>query len=72
MDKNSFLYGTSRYRGHFSPKNLAFNNNLQEFATKIAYISSLHTGGRLSSEEAYQRIKELWVELKQSKNGLQI
>ncbi len=72
MDQNSFLYGSSRYRGHFRPNTLAFNSNLQEFATKIAYISSLHTAGKLSSEEAYQKIQDLWKQLKQSKEGLKI
>jgi hypothetical protein len=72
MDQNTFLYGSSRYRGHFRPQTLAFNSNLQEFATKITYISSLHTGGKLSSEQAYQEIQDLWKQLQRSKQGLKI
>lgn len=72
MSKNSFLYPQSRYYGRFTPEQLAFNANLQEFAQKISYISGLETGGKLSSEEAYNKIKLLWKELKQSKKALGI
>ncbi|KGF72654.1 hypothetical protein DO97_06930 [Neosynechococcus sphagnicola sy1] len=71
-DKDHFLYPRSRYRGEFTPENLAFNANLQEFAQKIGYICALETGGKMPSKEAYQRIKELWKELKLSKHGLGI
>jgi hypothetical protein len=72
MNKNDFLYTKIPYRGNFSPQNLTFNCNLQEFAQKITYISSLHTGGKLSSEEAYQQMQKLWIDLKHSKKGLKI
>ncbi|HEY9669975.1 MAG TPA: hypothetical protein V6D11_00840 [Waterburya sp.] len=72
MSKNSFLYPQSRYYGRFTPEHLAFNANLQEFAQKVSYISGLETGGKLSSEEAYNKIKFLWKELKQSKKALGI
>ncbi len=68
--KNNFLLPRSRYRGEFSPQNLAFNANLQEFAGKIGYICALETNGKISTEEAYDRIKELWGKLEASKNGL--
>jgi hypothetical protein len=69
---NSSLSPNSRYYGEFSPQNLAFNNNLQEFAQKVSLISNLETGGKVRPEEAYRRIKGLWKELKQSKKGLEI
>ena len=31
-DKTEFFYAHSRYWGQFSPKNLVFNTNLQEFS----------------------------------------
>jgi len=68
--KNNFLHPKSRYRGDFSPQNLAFNANLQEFAHKIGYICALETNGKISAEEAYDRIKELWGKLKASKKEL--
>lgn len=69
-DKENFLYPRSRYRGDFSPGNLAFNANLQEFAQRVSIICSLETGGKIKTEDAYEQIKQLWKQLKQSKNNL--
>ncbi|HIK05516.1 MAG TPA: hypothetical protein IGS40_12525 [Trichormus sp. M33_DOE_039] len=46
---SEFLYPRSRYYGQFKPEYLVFNANLQEFAQKVGYISSLQTNGNLSS-----------------------
>jgi len=70
--KDEFLYPHHPYRGKAQPKNVVFNANLQEFAQKIGYICNLETGGKISSEEAYQKIKGLWKELKSSRKGLGI
>ncbi len=69
---NRFLYPYSRYYGSFQPELLAFDANLQEFAQKVGYISCLETSGKLSSDEAYSKIKELWKQLKRSKKELGI
>ena len=72
-DKNNFLYPKGNYRGEVTPNNpnnLVFNANLQEFAHKVAYICGLETNGKISSEQAYDRIKELWHQLKSSKKQL--
>ena len=58
------------YHGEFTPERMVFNANLQEFANKISLICSLETGGKITSEEAYIRIKQLWKELKASKKEL--
>jgi hypothetical protein len=71
--KNNFLYPKANYHGDFSPSNpnsLVFNANLQEFAQKVVYICSLETNGKISTEEAYDRIKQLWRDLKASKKEL--
>lgn len=68
--KDNFLYPRYPYRGEVKPENLAFNANLQEFSQKIGYICNLETGGKITPSEAYQQIKELWKQLKQSKKGL--
>ncbi|MFN6536528.1 MAG: hypothetical protein RM021_009160 [Nostoc sp. EkiNYC01] len=65
--KNSFLYPRSRYYGHITPENLIFNANLQEFAQKVGYISSLETSGKLSPEEALREIDALWQQFKANK-----
>jgi hypothetical protein len=70
--KNSFLYPRSRYYGPFTPEHLAFNANLQEFAQKVSFISALETGGKLPPEQAYEQLKCLWKQLKQSKKEMGI
>ncbi|MBC1220002.1 hypothetical protein GNF10_02630 [Nostoc sp. UCD121] len=69
-DKNKFLYLRSRYYGQVKPENLVFNANLQEFAQKVSYITSLETSGKLEPEDAYKQIKALWKQLKRSKKAL--
>ncbi|TVP67382.1 MAG: hypothetical protein EA342_08775 [Leptolyngbya sp. LCM1.Bin17] len=71
-DLDNFLYPRSRYYGQFSPQQLTFNANLQEFAQRVGYISGLQTGGKLSPDEAYQQIKGLYKQLKASKKGLDL
>ena len=70
--KDDFLYPRSRYHGDFTPENLVFNANLQEFAQRVSIICGLETGGKISPEEAYYKIKDLWKQLKKSKKNLGI
>ena len=67
---DDFLTPRSRYHGEFTPQNLAFNANLQEFAQRVSLICGLETGGKVSSVDAYDDIKKLWKELKASKKNL--
>jgi hypothetical protein len=69
-DKSEFLYPRSRYYGKVQPENLVFNANLQEFAQQVSYICNLETSGKISSEEAYQKIRVLWKQLKRTKKQL--
>lgn len=71
-DRFNFLYPRSRYYGKFTPENLMFNANLQEFAQRVSTISCLETGGKLPPEEAYQQIKMLWKQLKSTRRQLGI
>ncbi len=68
--KENFFFPRARYYGDFTPQQLAFNANLQEFAQRVAFICSLETGGKLPSLDAYQQIKGLWKDLKRSKGEL--
>ncbi|MBP5975342.1 hypothetical protein HW132_22055 [Brasilonema sp. CT11] len=72
VDKNDFLYPRGRYYGQVKPENLVFNANLQEFAQKVSYICNLETAGKVPPEEAYDQIKELWKNLRNSKKQLGI
>jgi len=71
-DKENMLYPRSPYRGDFTPENLVFNANLQEFAQKVSYICNLETNGKVSSNQAYQQIRGLWKELKSSMKNLNL
>ncbi|MEC4818567.1 MAG: hypothetical protein SAK29_35635 [Scytonema sp. PMC 1069.18] len=71
-DKHNFLHPRSRYHGQVKPETLVFNANLQEFAQKVSYITCLETSGKLSPEEAYNRINVLWQQLKRTKKELGI
>lgn len=72
MEKEDFLYPRSRYYGEFKPENLVFNANLQEFAQKVSVICNLETSGKVPPVDAYEQIKALWKELKESKKQLNI
>ncbi|NES94319.1 MAG: hypothetical protein F6K32_03680 [Desertifilum sp. SIO1I2] len=71
-DPSDFIYPRSTYRGDFTPENLMFNANLQEFAQRVSIVCNLETNGKVSSETAYQQIKDLWQQLKISKDNLGI
>ncbi len=66
-DKENFIFPRTSYRGEFTPENLMFNANLQEFAQKVSYICNLDTNGKISPQVAYKQIKELWKDDKQRK-----
>ncbi|MGJ3249731.1 MAG: DUF7219 family protein [Elainellaceae cyanobacterium] len=68
--KENFLYPQGRYYGKFTPQNLAFNANLQEFANRVSLICGLETGGKIPPQDAYTEIKKLWKQLKESKSQL--
>ncbi len=68
--QDEFFNPINKYHGKFTPENLAFNYNLQEFATQVSYICSLETNGKITPTESYQKIKQLWRKLKISKTEL--
>jgi hypothetical protein len=59
------------YRGDdWSPERLMFHQNLETFAERVGLIVALQANGKLSQEQAYGRIKQLWKQIKQSKGHL--
>nr|WP_199298391.1 hypothetical protein [Leptolyngbya sp. FACHB-17] len=64
------MYPNAHYRGNFTPENLAFNANLQEFAQRVSLLCGLETSGKISPDDAYEQIKGLWNELRTSKKNL--
>ena len=69
---NEFLAPRSRYYGRFTPQNLAFNANLQEFSLRVNTICGLETGGKITPVEAWQQLKHLWRQLEDSRTALGI
>jgi hypothetical protein len=69
---SSFASPKSRYYGQVKPENLIFNANLQEFSNYVSTIAALETGGKITPEECFTRIKSLWTELEHSKQQLGI
>ncbi|MFN5856003.1 MAG: hypothetical protein ACK456_08930 [Pseudanabaenaceae cyanobacterium] len=67
---DAMLYPKVPYRGEVSLPNIIFDANLQEFAQRITLICALESGGKISQGEAYQQIKELWINLHESKKNL--
>jgi hypothetical protein len=51
-----------------------FEENLQEFATRVGYVVGLESNpsNNLDEAEAYRQIKKLFKSLKKSKKGLHI
>jgi hypothetical protein len=72
MSADDFLNPRASYQGEFTPANLAFDANLQEFAQRVAYVCALETAGKISPAEAHRRIRELYQELERSHAGLRI
>jgi glutathione peroxidase-family protein len=59
------------YRGgDWSPQRLAFHQNLETFAEQVGLIVALQSNGKLTQEQAYAQISQLWKQLRQSKDSL--
>ena len=66
LDLDKFLYPRRPYHGLVKPGDLVFNANLQEFAQRVSYISNLQTRGKLSVQESYHQLNDLWEQLQNS------
>jgi hypothetical protein len=72
MSADDFLNPRASYQGEFTPENLAFDSNLQEFAQRVAYVCALETAGKITPVEAHRRIRVLYEQLERSRVGLEI
>ena len=68
--KKSILFPLQKYYGEFTPQNLVFNANLQQFAQQVSYLCSLEASGKISPHDTYDEIKKFWKQLKRSKKEL--
>lgn len=71
-EEERLLFSMIQYEGEFSPQNLAFNANLQEFAQRVDYIYAIYRENEITASDAYQLVEQLWKELSHSKKGLGI
>lgn len=55
-----------------SPEDILFDANLREFASRVGVICGLEAGGRLTQQQAFGRIRDLWKQLKRSHKNLGI
>lgn len=72
IDKFSYLHPRAPYHGQCRPEFLMFNANLQEFSHRVNHLCNLETSGKISTEDAYNEIHDLWKQLKKSKKQLGI
>jgi glutathione peroxidase-family protein len=70
--KQNLLYPHHNYRGTFTPNQLMFNANLQEFSQKVTYIVNFETNGQLTAGQAYQELETLWEKIKECRLSLEI
>lgn len=65
------LEGHSSYRAEdWSPQRVMFHQNLETFADRVGLLVGLQSNGKLTQEEAYEQIRRMWKQLKDSKGSL--
>ncbi len=69
--KNDVNNPSKRYQNQANSEYLAYLDNLQEFSVQLSYISSLTSVGKLSVDESYTQVKQLWKTLSLSRQQLE-
>jgi hypothetical protein len=65
------LEAHSSYRGEdWSPERLVFHQNLEQFAERVGLIVGLQGNGKITQEEAYDEIRQIWQQLQSSRDNL--
>ena len=47
-----------------------FHQNLESFAERVGLIVGLQSNGKITQDQAYDQIRAIWKELKDSKDSL--
>lgn len=66
QSREQLSYSQTFGNGSHMPENPVFNVKLQEFAQQVSILATLYTGGKLSSSEVFEQVKQLSHQLKQS------
>jgi len=65
------LEAHSSYRGDdWTPGRLVFHQNLEQFAERVGLIVALQGNGKISQEEAFDEIRQIWKQLQNSRETL--
>jgi hypothetical protein len=72
MSASDFIHVNNHFYGEFTPTNLVFDSNLQEFSRRVGFICALENGGKLSPQSAFSQIEGLWEVLESSAHNLGI
>ena len=70
MALNEFLYPHHHVSGKTDPAQVAFEEQLEDFSQQVSYTCNLEIGGKLTPEDAFNRISTLWDQLQRSKQCL--
>ncbi len=70
MNVSDFVNLGNRYYGEFTPANLVFDANLQQFSRRVGLICALENGGKISPQDAFNQISDLWETLESSAYNL--
>jgi predicted transcriptional regulator YheO len=70
MNVSDFVNVSNRYYGEFTPENLVFDANLQHFSRQVGLICALENGGKISPQDAFNQISDLWETLERSAYNL--
>ncbi len=66
---DEFLYPHHRRHG-LAEADKAFDEKLEDFAQQVSFTCNLEIGGKLSAEDAFERLGHLWQQLQTSKDEL--
>lgn len=72
MILNEFLYPHRQHESQTDPITRAFDEKLEDFAQQVSYTCNLEVGGKLSPNDAYERLGSLWQQLQAQKEELGI
>ncbi|MEO1004191.1 MAG: hypothetical protein AAFX65_13925 [Cyanobacteria bacterium J06638_7] len=65
------MEGHSSYRAEdWTPQRVMFHQNLETFADRVGLLVGLQSNGKLTQEQAYDEIRLMWKQLKESKGSL--
>ena len=65
-----FIRPHSHFYGKPSPENIEFHNLMQDFVQEASLISNLAGNGKMSLDDAFTDIEQLWNQLIKSKEEL--